>query len=690
MKPTFEPTADGLEIIDRIERHRYRLTTHDPVSLEPADTDEIQYPVDSAVQITTDTLTLPTTHYVYVRDETGAMVAEVKPDEQTFLPAEEYTLDLSGPLKVYGQVNSSIQVYSDPERTHISFGEPSVVTLGARSYHTRPAQTITTTATPSDVMSAISTFGSSLKTITAERSYPTLRGHPPAIELGEELHIPDELTIPETGIQIEVPKTLSKIFVVAPLAYYLGAKVVPNTEPRLTTEDGYVHSLVGSESFEINVERALKQIFFLDTVTRTEGTTPLPLQKRKEVEPLLNSDVQCLYKQSISEQIQSYLSIPFSKLEPIIPSYRFEVKTNPRKETIEFLPFIANDLAAVKVSEEKKSPSKMPKEAQTITDFTRNSSLRNTGLKRSAKSELVWSENTDLPLIQQSWDSSSNRDITSTVPLSAFENSIGRTPHDYPIDIEVICNDESMSEESEFVDNTYGDRKELPFDVTVHNNISTSEFKEVLATKSDFLHYIGHIDKEGYQCSNGKLDGSKIEESNIKAFFLNACQSHVQGLHLIESGSIGGIVTLGNVVNSSAVKVGNTIAKLLNQGFPLYGALDIVQNETLAGQQYYMVGDGRTTIAQSDLEVPNVCIIDKQDDEIFIKIKTYDSIQAKKGTICIPHLNSIDGYYVIPGETERIAIERPELEEFFSQGRFPVIAGKNVYWSDDVTVDSLW
>ncbi len=690
MKPTFEPTDDGLEIIDRIERHRYRLTTHGPVSLEPVDTDEIQYPVDSAVRITTDTLTLPTTHYVYVRDETGAMVAEVKPEEQTFLPEGEYTLDLSGSLKIYSKINSSIQIYSDPEQTHVTLDGPTSVTLGARSYHTRPAQTVTTTAEPTDMMKAISTFGSVLKTTTAERSYPTLRGHPPAVELKDEMSIPDGLEIPETDIQIEVQPKLRQIFIVSSLAYYLGAEIISGSKARLTTGTGFTYALDENQDLETTAERVLKQIFFLDTVVRTEGTTPLPHRKRSEIEGIFEQSTETIHEQPISKQVQLYLSVPHSKLKPLISNWQFETQVPLKHETVEFLPYIANGLSPIKTNDRGiEEVTFESKETDVISAFTRGDDIPDTDSVPRTQANKTDDNPSASPLIRQSWGESSERDIVSTVPLSAFQNNIGRSPQEDPIDIQVICNDENMTQESDFVDKVYGNRNELPFDVTIHCNTSQSELKGTLTSKSDFLHYIGHIDKEGYQCTDGKLNGSDIKESNIKAFFLNACQSHAQGLHLIESGSIGGIVTLGNVVNSGAVRVGKAIAQLLNQGFPLYGALDIAQKESLVGSQYHIVGDGKTTIAQSDLVVPNVCIVEKEGDRLLVSVKMYDSVQAEIGTMCTPYLEPIDEYYVVPGETEKIPIEKPQFEDFLNQGKFPVVIGKNVYWSDSVLVESL-
>jgi len=243
MQPKFEPTDDGLEIIDPIERNRCRLTTHKPVTPTPVDCDRIEYPVSSAVEITAEMLTLPIQSTVYVRNSEGSILDEIQPSEQRYLTHDKYILDISTSMKVYAELESSIQMYSDADRTYLSFEQPMPTIIGARSYHTRPASTITTTTEPTDVMNAVSAFGSALKTTTVERSYPTLRGHPPAIKLGTELHIPEKIEQSQTSVQLEVPPELSYIRVVAPLAYYLGASIVPGPEPKLVTDAGYVYSL---------------------------------------------------------------------------------------------------------------------------------------------------------------------------------------------------------------------------------------------------------------------------------------------------------------------------------------------------------------------------------------------------------------------------------------------------------------
>jgi len=474
MKPKFEPTEEGIEIIDPIERHRYQLTTNEPVSLESASVDQIGFPVGSVVQFTADSIKLPSTESVLVRDSNGMMIANVSPGEQDTFQSDEYTIDLSGPLKVYACVDSQVQIFSDGEQTYVNLDDKTNVILGARSFHERPAGTITTTSDPTDVMAAVSTFGSALKTTAPERSYSTLRGHPPRLKIGDKLHIPEKFSQRDHCIQIEVPATLRHTFIVASLAYYLGADVVPGSSPQIVTEQGYTYALNDLDSLESSVKRILKQVFFLDCVVRTEGKTPLPSHERQVVEPILNFDIKELHDETLSERIKTYLEIPYEKLELYLPDWRFNTKLEPTIDYIGFLPFIANDLAIVSISGDNTEPTPPePIVEQAIEDFTRNDFVRSiqSPSTRGKKSETSSLDSPQLSTIQQSWTDINNSEIVSTTPLTAYQNNIGRTPKDGPIEIEVVCNDPDMREELESVNGTYGTREELPFDISVHYDL---------------------------------------------------------------------------------------------------------------------------------------------------------------------------------------------------------------------------
>ncbi|WP_312911602.1 hypothetical protein [Natronosalvus caseinilyticus] len=684
MKPTFEAVDGGLEIIDQIERHRYRLTTHESVSPEPVSDDCLQYPVDSAVEIEVESVTLPTNDLVYVRDETGAMVHEVRPGEQQLLPEGAYTLDLSTPFKIYLHFKSSMHIYADSQQTHITLDDATRVIVGTRSSHTRPAGTITTTEEPADLMEAVTAFGSALKTTTPERSYPTLRGHPPALELGETLSIPNGFDRPETGIQIEVPPSLENVYVVAPLAYYLGAEVISGEASRVTTDAGLSYSLTSDGGFEETVERLLKQIFFLDCIVRTEGMTPVPLHERQAIEPSLPFDLEQVYEQPLPKQLEKYLSTPFSTIEPVIPEWRLEVHLKPTSESITFLPYIANDLAIVQIQQTNRASPEAPVQREAIQEFTRGVST-----SRGAEKPDIHAQVHDIPTIEQHWKTDDSTTLISTTPLSAFTHSIGREPREDPIEIKVVCNDSEMKDELETVNGIYGNRDELPFNVAEYYSLTRDELRDVLAKESDFVHYIGHIDREGFQCSDGKLSGTTLEKVGAKAFLLNACQSRNQGLHLVEAGSSGGIVTLGDVINSGAIRMGSMIARVLNRGYPLYAALDVARRKTLVGQQYRMVGNGLISIAQSETGPPNVCIIEKKGSRADIILDTYETSELRKGTIFVPYVESNDSYFLTSGKAGPFSLTESELSQFLDLEDVPILYEGEIQWSKDFSIDGL-
>ncbi|APX97309.1 hypothetical protein [Natronorubrum daqingense] len=691
MKPKFKRTNDGIVIIDPIERHRYRLITQTTVSPTPVRTARLEYPVDAAVEISTNTITLPTNKHVYIRDESGAMVAEAKPPNPTSMPAGQYTLELSASLKIYLEATGSAYVYFDADQTHIAFGDETRVVVGARSYHTRPAQQITTTTAPTDVMTAVSAFGSALKTLEADRSYPTLRGHPPSLKIGDEVAIPDSLDTPDTGVEITIQPTHRQLFPVVSLAYYLGASVVPGPSPQLTTDRGFEYPLDTGESFERTVGRVLKHVFFLDCIVRTAGITPLPLAERPAVESHLPFDIDALYDEPLAVQLERYLEVPHSVIADHIPEWRLEVHCRPTPDRAPFLPFIANDLAIVQTTDSNTThQSTSTQQRRAVADFTRSGTTENRH-ERSGNESSSESIPTTGKTVQQVWQRASESTLRSTTPLSAFYNNVDRRPGADPIEIDVVCTDERMSDELETVNGVYGTHEELPFDVTVSYDVTVAELEEILSSNGDFFHYIGHIDTGGFQCTDGVLSAETVDEVGVKAFILNACQSHEQGIHLIESGSVGGITTRGDVVNNGAINVGGVVARLLNHGFSLYAALNLARKESTVAGQYQIVGDGTTTIAQPTTGVPALCVFHDgitdpvSADEFTVSLETYEGAGTKKGSVVTSHLEPITSYYLHPKRIESVSATPQQLEDFLRLKETPLLVDDEIRWSDDVT-----
>lgn len=688
MKPKFKTTSDGIIIIDPIERQQYELKTGTPVTPIPGDENQIPFPMETTVEIVTDEIILPST-IVYIRKPDKSLIKELKINDSIRLPEEEYILDISDPLKVYARIKCGTEIHITSDRVKIDFEEKSSVSLSARSYHTRPATTITTSRNPTDMMKAVSLLGSALKTTTPERSYPTFRGHPPMINVGEESSIPNEINQPETGIQIEIPPTLRHIFVVAPLAYYLAAEVIPGSTPQLITDRGFTHLLQGENGFENEVERVLKRNFLLDCIVRTEGSTPLPLFERQAIESSLPFDIGSTYGESLADRVESYLEVPYEIIHDQFPKWSPKTQLNSTAEYIEFLPFLIKDLSTVTVVNETATSttgkSLLKQSSIDIGQFFGNTSGRTGGGLEDDKCRSCSLK----PTVNQFWSEGNSSEIASTIPLSAFQHSISQSPREGPIEIEVICNDRNMSGELVMVHSTYKGRDDVPLDVTIHHDLTRGELEELLAQKTDFIHYIGHVDIDGFRCTDGNLDVSNMDEVGVKAFFLNACCSFEQGLALIEAGSIGGIVTLSEIQNSDAINAGSTVARLLNYGLPLYATLHILQKTEENGQQYHIIGDGELAVSQTKTGAPVLNTIIEEDIGTTLRIDSHLSSKSRFGTISVPYISTVDSYYLVGNEVSLSPISKERLVEYLSFGKSPVVVDGELRWSDEIKTSEL-
>src|SRR5699024_4427803 len=288
---------NGLKIIDAIAQRQTSLKTPEPIHTNPVDTNKFPASVDRVVEFKSTSISADTPG-ILIRNSSNEMVDMVRESQEHF-PNDLYELEILAPIKIYMTIETDFQIDNRSEEFVIDFGAVISIMIGARPPPRRPATTLTTPAEPEEMMQAASTFGSALKTYSAERSYPTLRGHPPAVKLGDELDL-NGLTPPETGVTIEVPSTYRSVFVVAPLAYYLGARVRPSETPRVRTETGFTHSLDGALGFERSVERTLKQVFFVDCLVRTDGNSPTDLHERRALEPVLDLDFASLYDRPLA------------------------------------------------------------------------------------------------------------------------------------------------------------------------------------------------------------------------------------------------------------------------------------------------------------------------------------------------------------------------------------------------------
>ncbi|KPN29872.1 hypothetical protein SY89_00592 [Halolamina pelagica] len=261
-------------------------------SLTPATDAWFDVPVDDAVSLETSSLRFHNLLSVFLRDDDGTEHGKVTA-EPFEIDSHGTFIDVNAALKLLiyverGTMRGSVVENDDgPADTVVSFETATRVVVGARSTHEVPVSSMTVTEDSADLMDAVSLLGASVKEWSAERSWPTLRGHPPAIELGTERDIPDRLSVPDTGVTIGIPPETASIYRVAPLSYYLGADLVAHDRAELRLGSKHVEPLGAGRDLEASVDELLARCLLLDSLVRIGGYYSIPRLEYDELAPEL-------------------------------------------------------------------------------------------------------------------------------------------------------------------------------------------------------------------------------------------------------------------------------------------------------------------------------------------------------------------------------------------------------------------
>lgn len=675
----FAPVGSVLEVIDTIERHRYRLDIHRPIEIEGREENPFLYPVDRAIVVSAGEISLPSVVSVYVRSPDGAQIDKILTNNtsRTFEPAR-YILEICAPVKIYLEVDAGMEITAHNDRMEFTFTETARIVIGARSGHRHPQATITITEDPEDIMASISTFGSALKSLTPERSFPTLRGHPPALQFGSTLEIPPGLEPPETGVTIEIRPTLEEIFSTATLAYYLGARLVPGETPQIRTEEGFEFSLDPIDTAE-DVERISKQIFLLDCITRTQGLYDVEMYERETLNSRIEIDFAELYQAPLAIQLERYLEIPFNVLHDLIPIWGLVADVQPTAESTLALPYLVDDLAILRcrispdAGEQNLPPSSSAVPTRSSTSDSPDQLEVTSRQEWSRAAEHVWVGDGIMP------------GASKAIP-AGYQHRFDRAPSSGSISVTVVCNDDEMNLEQNALHNVFHNEGDL--DLALYHDVTTADLRDILESSPDLFHYIGHIEQEGFTCSDGLFDAGSLDSTGVGAFFLNACRSYIQGKHLVEAGAIGGIVTLSEVVNSGAITIGATVGRLLDLGFPLYAAIDIAQGESIMGDRYLVIGDGRMALSQPDA-VPVLYEIESGKDHHDLTIHSYPTSIIDMGSLVHPFLANEIYSHIVSQSRPAYETDTQTLLEYLALQTTPVRINGEHRWSDDLTEATL-
>ncbi len=601
--------------------------------------------------------------------------------EPLSLSSGTYLLDIDTEIKAYVRFSGRAQIRKtvDFSSVVISFDEPTELTLGLRSRHEQPAGTLTIPQTPQGVARALTHLSSSHKTDGPDRTYPTLRGHPPLVTFGDSFACPDPIreTTPDTGIELRLPPTYESIFVAAPLSYYLQATVT--TEPGVTPhlrlpEADREHTLSAMPQFERDVEQLLRKTFFLDSLVRNAGPYRTTLSEFSLLKAL-GLDANELYEAEPHQRLATYLDVPYTVLEHRLPDWHLSTYVEPVAENVETLPFLLDRLSLIYTPRTSELEGKELVE-RSLNDFYRQPTGRQVPSVDIIKPELRsgkvhgWlADGVPIDVFKSTPQAYHNR-------LTYLEGGTGTTS------IAVVLNDPEMDVERTDVSDIYRKRaQERQIDVTVTESLGTASLARLFESEHDFVHYIGHCETGGLRCPDGTLSTDSVARCRTETFFLNACGSFYEGMGLIEKGSVAGAVTFSQVLNEHAVKVGSAFAKLLSHGFSIEWAMRLARRRIMMGKDYAVVGDGTHSLTPSE-RLPTTATVEQAASGAYIL--TLECFSTREnGSYYVPHVSDNE-YAYLCGTDSTFILERESLETFLKESETPVIYDGDVYWSQDL------
>jgi hypothetical protein len=496
-----------------------------------------------------------------------------------YLPPRPYLLDVDAPIPTTLRFEGAATIDAPGEALSLAFDEPRRVTLGFRRVRDRPDATITIAPTPEGLACALSHLHCRIETSRPAKSHPALRGHPPRVVVGERTTVPESVTATtyDTGIELHSPGEIGTLFTLAPLAYYLQARVRvrPIDEPTIRSTDGRIDRSLGPrERLESTIATLLSRLVHLDSLVRSIDPVPGELDRPK-------LDARSLRRSSPAERLAVYLSVPEDEIRP----GRWPVSSYlpPEVERAAALSHLLDRMSLVH------SPRVGPLDSKellqrSLTDFFRRqgevASVDVVTPRLGAGRSHAWFGD-EVPI-----------DVFHA-STEAFENALSLKRGGRELSFVVVGNDPEMTEEvAEAVGIYESQADRLPIEVTIHEALAREELARVFERPSTFVHYIGHCEREGLRCPDGHLSLATLSESNAETFFLNACGSFKEGRQLIDRGSVAGGVTFSAVLNQQAVTVGTTFARLLVYGFSIDQAMQLARRRIMMGKNYAVVGDG--------------------------------------------------------------------------------------------------
>ncbi|WP_254830061.1 hypothetical protein [Haloglomus salinum] len=587
-------------------------------------------------------------------------------------------------------------------RATVSFDAPTTVTVGFRERTANPPM-VTVPPTPAGAATALTHASSALETLGPERSHPDRRGHPPLVAFGErDIPAAVQRATPESGIELRLPPSLTTCALAAPLAFYLGATVRVDegrSRPRLRAPGAGIDRALPAEDgpFADAVADLLRRVFGLDCLARDRPAERLAGTGLLEQVGL---DPGTVRARSPAERLAAYLEAPFERIEAELPAWPLATYVDGGTRAVRCLPHLLDRLSLVyPAAASELDGSSLLRRAldgfyrgpgSALVDGVTGRAAppaNDDGTTRSAGN--VATADRLAPELRNArlhgWLADGTPiEAFKTTPTAYWNRLAAQCDREGALDIAVVCNDTDMTGERAVAD-IYRDRAaDLEVDVTVHGSLTRHALADLLQQPCDFVHYIGHCEREGLRCRNGYLDVADLETVRARTFFLNACGSYQQGQRLVERGSVAGAVTLTTVLDRHAATVGTAFARLLIRGVGFERALSLARQQILMGSDYAVVGDGTYALAPAaSPAVLHVSESESEDEGGFEVVQEVLSADATGRS----HRSPFGRCDRLDGRPARVELSQGETVDLLRDRSLPVCYDGRLHWSTDLAAE---
>ncbi|WP_338729060.1 hypothetical protein [Haladaptatus sp. DJG-WS-42] len=665
--PDWHPTA----VSHTLPRHINAVTAGTASRLQlPAPTGRLVTADGTPLSLSSSRSLTADTHYLTVGLQTSrkALLTDGSGAKQVARTSEagfETTIAFDGPARIR-PLGSDLC---------IDFDQQTAVTVGVPHKHTISENTITVTPTPEGIATALTHLAAGMPTTGPERSHPAWRHHPPLVEIGSQIDVPVAIQsrTPQTGIELKLPPDTEYLYVAAPLAYYLGARVTVENRaaPVLLAPDADVaHAFNSLPAFQHEVASLLRRVFFVDCLLRDDGH-----RTSSSGDSLLTAwglSPESLMEASLATRLAATLTIPHDEISPHLPEWYLATYVDADPTHVRSFPFLLDSMSLVYLPEASAFDGK-ELIRRSLDDFYRAG-------PQAASVDVL------MPRLQagylHGWLASGTPIDVFKLTHAAYENRLkyGHKDGDQ-LTVNVVLNDDEMDAEHEEVAAIYRNRAvDVPIDLTVHKSLKCKDLAAVFESPTDFVHYIGHCDVDGLRCPDGNLSIADIGEIQARTFFLNACGSYHEGVSLVEKGSVVGAVTLTKVLNDQAAIVGTAFARLLINGYDFERAMQLARRRIMMGKDYAVVGDGTYALTPADEGTPAVAWIEKRGDRFDLTYEAH-AAWANGATYPNPRDDTDTNLY---GSKPTYSLSKAELRVFLDSHDLPVIFDGDFTWTTDL------